>query len=78
MDHVTALLWLAPIILGVVEVAKRSGFPARHSGLLAVGLGAVGGAVLGAGPPELDVVAGVVAGLAASGLWSTGKAVAGR
>ncbi len=76
--------WMAaavPIIVAIVQLAKRSGFPSRWSGLLAVGLGLIGGlgsyGYVSADWRALGMI-GLVAGLAAAGLYSTGKNAAGK
>jgi hypothetical protein len=74
--------YAAPVIIvGLVQLAKNAGFPSKFAGLLAVGLGMALGGLAYAGslyPAVQDalvyVVGGLVAGLSASGLWSTIKA----
>lgn len=70
---------LLPLVLGVVEVAKRAGVPRRLLPLLALVLG-VGlmGAVIYRPDAARVVVWGVTLGLSAMGLYSGGKAVIGR
>jgi len=74
---------LIPLITGLVEAAKRSGFPARHAPALAIGLGvamAGGGYVagaIGAGDAFRAIIQGASYGLAASGLYSAARFVAG-
>ena len=71
----------AAIIVGVVELFKRAGLNHRWAGILAVILGIVGGCVAHVwADSELAaaVAQGLVAGLAAAGLWSTAKNAAGR
>jgi hypothetical protein len=68
------------LILALVQLAKGIGFPSRYAGLLAVVLGAAGGLAAhlwGGSALALSVVDGLVAGLAAAGLWSTVKNAAG-
>ena len=76
MTVITELVWLVPIIVGVVEVAKRCGLPTRFSGAAAIAAG-IAGAVL-VGPEAVSTaelaVAGVATGLAACGLYGAGKA----
>lgn len=65
-----------PIILALVEVAKRSGFPAQHAGLLALALGIGGGACVawfGGQDWPASILSGAAAGLVASGAWSAAK-----
>ena len=72
----------AAVIAGLVEAAKRAGFPARFAAVLAVALGAAAGAVLplaGEGLSTVEsVFVGVAAGLSAAGLYSGAKAAVGR
>lgn len=67
---------LIPIILGLVEVIKRAGLPSRFLPLIAILLGATAYYFI----PGLDgsILDGIVAGLAASGLWSGSRAVVGK
>lgn len=65
-----------PIVAGLVEVAKHSGFPDRFAGLLALVLGIAGGvsfAQLAGVHVATGLVQGIVVGLAASGAWSTSR-----
>jgi len=67
-----------PLILGLVELAKRFGFPSRWAGVLAVVLGIAGSLLwmyTQASPLAQAIAQGLVVGLAAAGLWSTGKSV---
>lgn len=71
----------ASLVLALVELAKQAGFPSRWAGVLAVALGALGGAaayVWGGSEAAASVVNGLMAGLMAAGLWSTAKNAAGR
>lgn len=74
MEQVTLLVAL---IIGVVEVAKKTGLPARFAPLLSVGLGLVM-AFLGGGLTMTALTAGLMMGLMACGLFSGVKAVAGK
>src|SRR5690606_21049448 len=70
----------ALIVLALVELVKRMGLESRWAGLLAVALGALGGAaahLYADSPLAQAIVQGVAVGLAAAGLYSTGKHVAG-
>jgi len=66
------------IVMGLVELAKRMGFPARYSGLLSLVLGI---ALMMIYTYFTDVawaralVSGIVVGLSASGLWSISRSV---
>lgn len=75
-------LVLAPIIVGLVQVAKQAGLASRLAGLVSVGLGLVLGVATGLADVANEVgtdlalaIQGIIAGLAGAGLWSTGKAV---
>lgn len=60
------------LIIGLVEVLKRIGFPPRYAPLASVGFGLILGlATMGV---SVDgVIGGIVVGLSASGLYDTGK-----
>jgi len=69
-----------PICIGITELAKQAGFPARYAGLLSAGVGVALG-VVGvvthmypeAATPIVLVLGGLVAGLMGAGVWSTTK-----
>jgi len=66
------------IVMGVVELIKRLGLKSRWAGLLAVVLGALGGAaahLYADSPLAAAIVQGIVVGLSAAGLYSTSKHV---
>lgn len=76
------LVAAVPLIVGLVEVAKRCGYPDRHAPLLAVALGVAAAAswLLVAGPVDaratvLAVWNGIALGLAAVGLYHVSGAV---
>lgn len=82
MDELTMAATIsAPVIVGVVEVAKRAGLPTRFApafaivaGILAAVLLAWGNVVGGyEGNPARVAFGGVLAGLMAMGLYSGGK-----
>ena len=60
---------IIPVILGLVEVAKRVGLKRRYLPLLSVTLGVVAGYFYVA-PNTIGVLMGVVGGLSASGLFA--------
>jgi hypothetical protein len=69
-----------PVIVGLVEVAKRAGLPSAWAPVVAVGLGllwSVTETLVGPGPrPEAvwhAVVRGLALGLSAAGLYDVGK-----
>lgn len=68
------------IVIGLVQVAKAVGFPARYSGLLAIALG-IGLMMLYTyymeTPWAQAIVFGIAIGLASAGVWSTTKNVTG-
>ena len=65
-----------PVIVGIVEACKRSGFPSKFAGLLAIAVG-IGGGLMYASyalqPYPLGAFFGLVSGLAAAGLYSGPK-----
>jgi hypothetical protein len=84
MDGLNAtILGLAtPLALGLTQLLKGAGVPARWAGLTAFGVGLACGALLwlaglGGGPLGAALVAGAVAGLTAAGVWSGVKAAGG-
>lgn len=78
-DYVALGAVVAPLVIGLVEVAKRAGLTTRWTPVAAVLFGIVLTMVLGeAGqPPHPDyatrLVAGVTAGLMAAGLYASVK-----
>lgn len=64
---------IVPIIVGLVEVAKRFTDDNRVLPILALLLGVAGAFVFPESTPPLTCVKGLVFGLAASGLWSGSK-----
>lgn len=65
-------------IIGLVEIAKRTGMPSRFGGLMAVAL-ALAFTAFGSWPDldDGDVLRAVLMGLAAAGAYSQTKALAG-
>jgi hypothetical protein len=70
----TTLAQLVPLVIGSVAVLGNAGLPSKYKGLVAVLLG-VGLSLSISGLTTTAGIAGVVAGLAASGLWVHSKAV---
>jgi hypothetical protein len=67
---------LAPVIVGLVEVAKRAGLPSRFAPLLALALGVgVVGAVAARPDAARVLLWGAALGLSACGLYSGGRAL---
>lgn len=85
MEHDVLLVAGVPIsllIVGLVEAAKRAGLPSRYAGLAAIGIGValfVAGVATQTWPEFTPwweaIIAGVIAGLTASGIYSGMKAV---
>lgn len=69
---------LVPLVVGVVEVAKRAGLPTQLAPLLSLLLGLGAGFFLHGEKVLLAVVNGVMIGLSASGLYSATKKVVGK
>jgi len=70
----------AGVIVGLVQVAKESGMTGRYASLLSVVLGIVAAIGFKAGDVLTDawplvVLAGIIAGLSAAGLYSGQKAL---
>lgn len=67
---------VVPIVVGLVEVAKGIGLPPRFAPIAAIALG-VGLSFLSGLSWQTSAVQGILIGLAASGLWSGARALAG-
>lgn len=69
------------VIVGLVQLMKSMGFPSRYAGVLAVVLG-LASSFAHTFYADSDLyrasVLGLMIGLSASGLWSTGKHVINR
>ena len=65
-------LIIIPIILGVVEVVKRAGFPVKYSPLISLVLGLIFGVIFIDTLKE-GIIVGLMAGLSATGLYSGSK-----
>lgn len=78
-DILTAMVAITPVTIALVEGAKRTGVPARFSVVVALSLGVAASFLF---PPAMaaqnEIAAGVLSGLAASGLYSGAKAMAGN
>ncbi len=66
-----------PILIALVSAAKTAGLPSRYAPLLSVVLGIVAFMLFATGYPLDKVFEGLLAGLAASGLYSGVKATGG-
>ena len=63
---------IVPVVLGLVQVAKGMGIPSRYAPVASIVLGVALMLITGA-VWQAAVVQGIIAGLAASGLWSGSK-----
>jgi type IV secretory pathway VirB3-like protein len=64
---------IVPVILGLTEIAKRMGLPHKYAPAVSLVMGIVFVAITGQ-VWQACLVQGLIAGLAASGLWSGAKA----
>ncbi len=78
-EHLVIVLALVPVVTGVVEAIKSVGLPKSYSEVtsILVGIG-LSVALLGVGNLSETIVAGIILGLAASGLWDGGKRLRGK
>jgi len=74
MDIEVYGVFIVPLIIGLVEAAKRVGFPDKWSPLLSVVLGLIAGLTI-LFPSDLGqgVIVGIALGLSATGLYSGTK-----
>lgn len=77
MEISVQFLVLVPVVLGVVQVIKKTGLSTRWSPLLSLVLGVVGALAIAKGYSADAVIQGLIAGLSAAGLWSGTKATLG-
>lgn len=63
-----------PVALGLVEVAKQAGLPSRFAPIMSIVIG-IGLLFLTGQTWQLNVIQGIIVGLAACGLWSGPKAL---
>ena len=74
MELNISIMWLVPVVLGVVQAVKMTGMDSRWSPLLSIGLGVLA-AMFIIGPVDGNMaIQGIVVGLASAGLWSGSKA----
>lgn len=66
---------LVPVIIGLIEIAKQVGLPAKWSPVAAIIIGIIVGCVYVADSPAEGILVGLTMGLAASGLYSGVKNV---
>lgn len=75
-DYVTKSIVIVPIILGIVQAIKMTAIPEKYSPIIAIVVGVMIAFVTGMGDAwGHNVLAGVIYGLSASGLYSGVKAV---
>lgn len=68
------ILAIVPVIIGLVAIAKGVDMPTKYAPILAIVLG-IGLVALTGGLWQSWIIQGIIAGLAASGLWSGARAV---
>lgn len=73
MEVSTGFMLLIPIVIGVMEAVKATGFPSRFAALGSLALGIAGAFFIG-GTIQDVVLQGLVVGLSASGLYSATRA----
>jgi len=66
---------IVPVVIGLVEIAKRQGLSSRWAPFLSLALGVAGALLLIGLTPEAGLQ-GILFGLSAAGLYSGGKAIA--
>jgi len=66
----TNFVILVPIVIGLVEVAKRSGLATKWSPVLSIFLGIAGAYLVGSYVSADTLLQGIIVGLSASGLYS--------
>lgn len=70
MELTTSFAVLVPIVIGLVEIGKMSGVPAKFAPLLSLVLGVSGAILLVGGSLNVAIMQGILVGLASSGLYS--------
>ncbi|WP_338749229.1 hypothetical protein [Bacillus sp. FJAT-52991] len=66
---------IIPLILGMVELLKRAGFPTKYSPIVAVFLGILFGVFYLDQGVKQGIIIGLILGLSATGLYSGSKNV---
>lgn len=64
---------IIPLIIGVVEMFKKAGLPAKYSPFIAVIIGILLGVFFLASNTKEGIIIGLMIGLSASGLYSSTK-----
>ncbi len=65
--------YIVAIVIGVCQALKFANFPTRFMPLLAIALGIGGAFIFGDTPASLEIISGIVLGLASSGLYDVAK-----
>jgi len=73
-DFSPLILAIVPVILGLVEAIKALGLQTKYAPLVSIVLGVALVSLTGVSWQAL-IAQGIIAGLAASGLWSSGKKI---
>jgi len=74
----TAVVTLAPVVMALVEIAKRTGLPSRWASLAALVSGVIVSLLYAAtvtGDVGQSMFVGILAGITAAGVYSGGKAI---
>lgn len=78
-DYVTKSIIVVPIIVGIVQAIKMTAIPEKYSPIIAILVGVLIAFVTGSGDYwGHSILAGIIYGLGASGLYSGTKAVMER
>ncbi len=67
-----AVIAIIPLVLGLVQAFKMLGTPSKYAPILAIVIGIALTALTGVAWQSM-IAQGIISGLAASGLWSSGK-----
>lgn len=63
-----------PVIMAIVSAAKTAGLPSKFAAIVSILIGVIGFYFMGSAEIVVNIFDGVLAGLAASGLYSGAKA----
>lgn len=69
---------IVPLIIGIVQLLKRYGFPTKYSPLAAIFMGVSFGIFFITHNLKEGIIIGLMLGLSASGLYSGGKNIMGN
>lgn len=74
-DFGPLVIAVIPMILGLVQISKEVGLPSKYAPVCALVIG-IGLMFLGSNQPwQTNIAQGIIAGLAACGLWAGPKAL---